>query len=182
LRGSAHAAPSTTQEVIIRNQRLLRRLPVLCAGALPLALLASSSQAAPICRTVRGHYAEHATSDGCTSPVGLCIAGQYDGAIRGPFAGQATTIVPTADSGTTGVLLFTSDSHIEARVNGRSGTLLIKNAGGFRTAGAGSIVDLQTIVGGTGELAGATGELRAHGVFSASNGGESYYEGTVCLG
>jgi hypothetical protein len=46
----------------------------------------------------------------------------------------------------------------------------------------GSIVDLQTIVGGTGQLAGATGELRAHGVFSTANGGESEHEGTVCLG
>lgn len=158
-----------------------RRVPVVLAGALPLVLVASSSHADAVCRSVRGHYTEHATSNGCTSPVGLCIAGQYEGAVRGPFAGQATSIVPTAGTGATAVLLFTSDSHIDATVHGRRGTLVIKNAGGFRAAGAGSIVDLQTIVGGTGDLAGATGELRAHGVFSAVTGGESDYEGVVCL-
>lgn len=161
--------------------RLFRRASVALAGVLPFALVASSSHAESVCRAVRGHYTEHATSDGCTSPVGLCIVAQYEGAIRGPAAGEATSIVPTADSGTTAVLLFTSDSHIDATVGGRRGTLLIKNAGAFRGAGAGSIVDLQTIVGGTGELAGATGELRAQGVFSAVSGGESDYEGLVCL-
>lgn len=165
----------------MRKIRSFRRASVVLAGVLPFALVAGSSHAESLCRSVRGHYREHATSDGCTSPVGLCIAGQYEGAIRGAFAGEATSIVPTADSGATAVLLFTSDSRIDATVHGRRGTLLIKNAGGFRGAGAGSIVDLQTIVGGTGELAGATGELRAQGVFSAVAGGESDYEGLVCL-
>jgi hypothetical protein len=41
----------------------------------------------------------------------------------------------------------------------------------------GSIVDLQTIVGGTGGLAGARGFVRASGTFSAATGGTSQYEG-----
>lgn len=161
--------------------RLLRRSLLLTAGALPLTLIASSSHADVLCRSVHGHYTEHAVGTGCTSPVGLCIAGDYAGSIRGPFAGQANTIVPTADTATTAVALFTSDSHIDATVRGRTGTLVIKNAGAFRGAGEGSIVDLQTIVGGTGQLAGASGDLRAQGVFSFATGGESDYEGMLCL-
>jgi hypothetical protein len=45
----------------------------------------------------------------------------------------------------------------------------------------GPIVDLQTIVGGTGDLTGATGALRTQGTFSLVNGGRSAYQGTVCL-
>jgi hypothetical protein len=77
--------------------------------------------------------------------------------------------------------MFTSDSTINATVTGRSGTLIIKNAGAFASANGGPIVDLQTIVGGTDQLAGATGALRAEGTFSAATGGRSRYEGILCL-
>ena len=97
------------------------------------------------------------------------------------FFGAATSITPTADTAATGVLLFTSDSTITARLGRRSGTLIIKNAGGFRTVGEGSIVDVQAIVGGTGDFAGASGDLRATGVFTQAAGGTSTYAGTVCL-
>jgi hypothetical protein len=147
-----------------------------------LALGASSSNAAIACRPVAGSYVEHAvTGPACLSPVGLCIAATYRGDVKGEATGVATSIIGTADTATTGVSLFTSNSSIEATVAGRRGTLLIKNAGGFGTSGDGPIVDLQTIVGGTGRLAGATGALRAQGTFSFAAGGRSEYEGTVCL-
>jgi hypothetical protein len=143
-------------------------------------LAASTSNAAQACRTLKGRYSEHAVADGCTSPVGLCIAGDYSGAIKGTFAGQATSVTPTADSPTTGVLLFTSDSTITARTGGRSGTLIVKNAGAFQSDGTGSIVDLQTIVGGTGDFAGASGNIRAEGTF-VNGQGESAYTATLCV-
>jgi hypothetical protein len=156
--------------------------PALGLGAASLALLVGSaapSQAASGCRDVRGFYVEHATSENCTSPVGLCIAGTYSGQIRGHFHGTATSITTTADTPTTGVAMFTSDSTIDATVSGMSGTLVIKNAGAF--ASSGPIVDLQTIVAGTGNLAGASGALRAQGTFSTASGGRSDYHGTLCL-
>jgi hypothetical protein len=164
------------------TSRFMRRGVMFAASALPLALVASSSHAASLCRDVEGHYIEHdASGSGCSSPVGLCIAGEYFGDVKGSFFGAATTISPTADTPNTAVLSFTSASTITARVAHRSGTLIIRNAGVFRTAGTGSIVDLQTIVGGTGGLAGASGDLRASGVFSLATGGRSSYTGTVCL-
>src|SRR5689334_4377324 len=131
--------------------------PALGLGAASVALLVGSaapSQAASGCREVRGSYVEHATAENCTSPFGLCIAGTYAGQIRGEFRGSATSITTTADTATTGVAAYTSDSMIDATVGGRSGTLLIKNAGAFSPSGP--IVDLQTVVGGTGGLAGAS--------------------------
>lgn len=153
------------------------------AGTAALAavlLLTSAAQADTLCRNVSGRYQERdASGPACTSPVGLCIAGEYRGDVMGPFSGEATSLVPTADTPTTGVVLFTSDSRIDARIGGRSGTLVIRNAGAFATIAEGSIVDVAAIVGGTDDFAGATGAIRATGTFTAG-AGTSSYEGTVC--
>ncbi|HET9648895.1 MAG TPA: DUF3224 domain-containing protein [Microlunatus sp.] len=165
------------------RSRNLRRA-ALAGGGTALALVlatASPSAASSLCQQVRGSYTEHAVSGNCQSPVGLCIIGTYTGQIRGEFRGQATTISTTADTPTTGVATFTSDSTITATIGQQSGTLIIKNAGAFAASNGGPIVDLQTIVGGTGDLAGASGALRATGTFQASSGGHSDYEGTVCI-
>jgi hypothetical protein len=164
------------------SPRVTRQVVAASAALVSVLLFASASQADGSCRSVEGNYREHdASGPGCSSPVGLCIAGEYTGDIKGTFAGQATSIVPTGDTPTTGVILFTSDSVIEARIGRRSGTLVIKNSGAFRTIADGSIVDLQTIVSGTGDFVGATGALRAEGTFTTAAGGESRYRGSVCV-
>lgn len=146
-----------------------------------LALSAGQSAAGGRCLEVRGSYVEHAVSGpDCASPVGLCIAGTYRGDIDATFAGAASSIVTTADTPATSVSLFTSDSTITGRVGQWRGTLIVKNAGSFAAGGDGSIVDLQTIVGGTGQLSGATGAIRASGTFTVAGGGRSQYAGTVC--
>ena len=164
----------------LRNRLLKQTAPfVLAATAL---VLTASSAYAQTCKTVTGHYVEYAVTENCASPAGLCIAGEYSGVIKGSFEGVATSIVPTADTPTTGAVLFTSDSVIHAQIKGKQGDLIIKNAGIFRTIGDGEILDLQVITGGTGELAGATGVLRASGNFSSATGnGESEYVGNICL-
>ena len=140
----------------------------------------AAANAGIACRSVEGSYDEHAVvGPDCASAVGLCIAGTYRGGIRGPFEGRAASISDTNDDA---VKAFTSDSTIAASVGGRRGTLIIKNAGAFTANPDGSIVDLQAIVGGTGELEGATGTLRASGTFSFADGGRSQWQGTICLG
>ena len=161
-----------------RNTRWAVALAALAAVLLP----AASAQATTGCRQVSGDYVERpVTGPDCASPVDLCIAATYRGDIRGEAQARATSIVPTADTPTTSVQVFTSDSTITAKVAGRSGTLIVKNAGAFSSTGDGPIVDLQTIIGGTGRLTGATGTLRAQGTFTFPDGGRSRYTGTVCL-
>lgn len=107
--------------------------------------------------------------------------------MKGDALGTATSLLTTIDTGTpddpgTGVLGFTSDTVAHVSVRGHRGDLIIKNAGVLQPAGHGDIVDLQTITGGTGELAGATGAIRASGTFSpATFSGSSDYEGQICL-
>jgi len=146
-----------------------------------LTLTAGQSSAGGRCFEVKGSYVEHAvTGPDCQSAAGLCFAGTYRGDIQGSFTGAASSILATADTPTTTVSLFTSDSKITGKVKQWRGTLAIKNAGSFAAAGDGSIVDLQTVVGGTGQLVGATGQIRASGTFSFADGGRSQYVGTVC--
>jgi len=146
-----------------------------------LTLSAGQSAAGERCTQVSGSYVEHAVSGpDCHSPVGLCIAGTYRGDIDATFTGAASSIVTTADTPTTAVALFTSDSTITGRIKGWRGSLTIKTAGSFAATGDGSIVDLQTIVGGTGQLSGATGFIRASGTFTVADGGRSQYVGTMC--
>jgi hypothetical protein len=177
---------SPEEEAAMSMSRSTHRVAVAAAAMLSVLLVlmgTASSHAEATCHSVDGTYREQdASGPGCTSPVGLCITGRYQGDITGPFAGQATALLPTADTPTTGVILFTSDSTIDARVGHRTGTLIIKNSGAFRTIADGSIVDLQTIVGGTGDFTGATGALRAEGTFTTADGGRSRYTGTICVG
>jgi hypothetical protein len=158
---------------------------VLVSGAAVVAALtltAGQSTAATGCIPVSGRYVEHAVGGPeCLSPVDLCIAGDYRGDISGSFAGSATALIATADTASTTVSAFTSNSTITGAVKRYRGALLVKNAGVFTSTPDGSIVDLQTIVGGTGRLAGATGFIRASGTFSFTDGGTSVYEGSVCL-
>lgn len=160
--------------------KLGSRVAAFALAALALLVGSSAAQAQPQCRRVHGHYEEHIVSGPeCTSTVGLCVAGTYKGRIHGTFFGAVNSLAPT-DVGE--VLLFTTDSTIHASFDGKEGDLIIKNAGAFQTAGTGHIVDLQYIVGGTGELSGASGVIRATGTFDSATGtGESDYEGEICV-
>lgn len=164
------------------QNRAARRAVGAALAAMAFVLPAANVQAQSSCQPVVGHYVEHAVQENCSPPGALCIAGEYNGVIKGAFEGYTTSLAPTADEPPTGVYLFTSNSVIHARVGGKEGDLMIKNAGAFLTLGSGDIVDMQIITGGTGELAGATGVLRASGTFDLMAGiGESEYIGSICL-
>lgn len=135
------------------------------------------------CKRVEGHLEETLVlPPDCTSPVGLCTVAQLFGNLKGEARFTASAIIPTADTPTTSVVFVTGDTLVvDAKLEGKQGTLLIKDAAAFRTAGEGDLVDVQTIIAGTGDLAGATGTLRIRGNFTAATGGSSSFEGTICV-
>jgi hypothetical protein len=134
------------------------------------------------CKSVRGFLEEkQVAGPGCTSPVDLCTVAEMFGQLKGQANFTAAAIIPSTDTPTTGVVFVIGDTTVlKARLGGKRGTLLIKNAAAFRTVGDGDLSDTQVIVGGTGDFRGASGSLRISGTFVAGSGSSSF-EGTVCL-
>lgn len=163
---------------------MLRRMIRLAVTLASIASLGAgaASAGAEECKVVRGHFKETlVTGPACTSPVGLCTVAQMRGALQGAAHFTASAIIASADTPTTSVVFVIGDTVIEgAQVAGHGGTLIVKNAAAFRTTGAGDLADVQTIIGGTEDLAGATGSLRISGNFIETEGSATY-RGVICL-
>lgn len=150
-------------------------------AALPVALvvvllLTQATAAGSGCTSVKGKFTLIAV-DGpdCVSPVGICVSLAYKGGLKGSGFFTGSSITPSADTPTTGVVFANGDNVIT--VDG--GTLLTKDAITLKTTGAGEFAEVDVIVGGTGQWQGASGTLTGTGVF-ASGSGTGDYTGTVC--
>jgi hypothetical protein len=165
------------------SYKLVRRITPFFLAAMAVLLVTVSASAQAQCRRVRGFYEEHAADpSSCSSPIGLCIEGEFSGNIKGAFASTATSLQPSGDTPVTSVLWFTGDGVINAKIDSREGNIFFKSSGAFQTTGDGNIVDLQYITGGDGALTGISGVIRASGTFNPVTGmGESEYEGIVCV-
>jgi hypothetical protein len=163
--------------------KFARCLTPFLLAAFAVIVFSAAASANGQCRRVHGVYEEHAADpNSCQSPVDLCIEGEFFGNVKGNFASTATSFQPSVDTPTTSVVWFTGDGVIHAKIDSREGDILFKSSGAFQTTGDGNIVDLQYITGGTGELAGISGVIRASGTFNPATGiGESEFEGMVCL-
>lgn len=150
----------------------------LLAGALLvlISLLSMGGQAGAASGSVKGRFESQAvTGAGCTSPVGLCTAGTLTGGIKGTFEFTATSLIQSVDTPTTGVVLYTGDIAIHTK----DGDLSCKDAGAFRTTGAGEVSSVCTIIGGTDGLAGTSGVIQFVGTFTTAFGGAGDYRGTL---
>jgi len=148
------------------------------AGLLPVARAGVAAANAPKCKLVRGHAISHTVpASGCASPIALCAGGQLYGGIKGELSIVATSLTPTQDTPATGVFVFTADDVIRTK----TGDIYTKDAGVLNLApnSTGDDMSIATITGGTGDYAGATGNLRIYGTFSET-GGEFNYEGQIC--
>jgi len=151
----------------------------LAAIAVVITLMAATSWAiaAPACRKVSGKFTlQPVSGPTCTSPVGICATGVYQGGIKGDSQFTGTSLNLTVDTSTTGVVLLTGDNVIHTD----DGDLMTKDAIVLDTAGAGDFAELDTVIGGTGAWAGAAGHLSANGTFTSA-GGEGDYSGEICL-
>lgn len=160
----------------------MRSLTSLATAATCLALVASPVLAAPQCIAVKGHYDEFpVTGPDCLSPIGLCTVAVLSGEVKGDARYTATMLTPTPDTPATGVVIITGDTVVSnVKLQNRRGTINIKNAAAVRSTGAGDVVDLQVITGGTGDFTGATGALRVTGSLVGTEG-SSTFDGSVCL-
>jgi hypothetical protein len=151
-------------------------LAALAVTALAASLLAGGAAwADPVCQAIHGRVDLAASEPTCGSATGLCATGILHGTIHGNSEFVGTSAVPTVNTPATGVLVLTGDNTIHTS----DGDLFTKDSIVLDTAGDGEFAEVDTIVGGTGELAGATGYLVATGSF-ANGGGVGVYYGKLC--
>lgn len=149
----------------------------LAASALALTFLTASPAAAePSCRVIRGTVSLALSEGDCGSATGLCATGTLRGTLRGTSEFVGTSAVPNVDTAATAVITLTGDNVIHTA----EGDLFTKDAIVLATTGGGEFAEVDTIVGGTGDYAGATGRFVATGTFGAT-GGEGTLLGEVCM-
>jgi hypothetical protein len=138
---------------------------------------AGPAAASPNCHAIIGTVRLAASTSGpCSSPIALCATGELRGTLRGNSDFTGTSSLPTVDTAATSVVLLTGDNVIHTR----RGDLFTKDAIVLATAGDGDFAEVDTILGGTGALAGATGHLSAIGTFAAGVG-DGTYVGELCV-
>lgn len=153
------------------------RLAFLAVVAALALALSSGALAASGCKKVNGKLTlQPLPSTACDSPVDVCATGTFRGDLVGTISFTGTSFISTADSPTTGVFLLTGDNQITTS----HGTLMTKDAIVLRNGGMGDFAEVDTVIGGTGEWAGATGSINAVGIFDFASGGTGGYTGQVC--
>jgi hypothetical protein len=140
------------------------------------------AHAAERCYPVFGSQVETVLAGNpCNSPIGLCLQGTLRGTLNGTSNITAITFLPTVDAATTGNNAATADISFQGRLLGRQGGLTIKDTvilSGTSSDG----VALYTILGGSGQLTGATGNLRLIGTCDLAAGQcNNRFEGKICL-
>lgn len=162
----------------IKNQSSWVKGAIIAVFALAaLAMVSTGAMATSGCQKVNGKFTlQPVVGPECTSPVDLCATGTYKGGIKGNSEFTGSSLTPTTDTPTTGVVLLLGDNVIHTE----KGDLLTKDAIVLRTTGAGEFAEVDTIVGGTGAWSGASGVIQAIGTFT-NEGGEGEYRGEICI-
>ena len=152
------------------------RFGVLSLSALLAVVLVGSVMAASPCKKINGKLTLQALpSSTCSSAIDLCASATLSGDLVGVSSFTGTSQAGTADTPTTSVILLTGDNAIQTS----NGTLLTKDAIVLQTVGAGQFAEVDTVVGGDGAWAGATGTFTAQGTF-ANGIGQGDYIGEIC--
>ncbi|RIK42664.1 MAG: hypothetical protein DCC55_08060 [Chloroflexi bacterium] len=156
------------------RSKLIKPLTPFLLAALALLLGGASVSAQAICRPVYGHI-EGRAQEPPICGADFCSIGTFSGAIQGEYV-VATTL--NTDQPLPDVYFYTGATTATVQIGNRRGTLQIENTGVFRSGG--ELTELEAIVGGAGDLAGATGLLFVTGA-SGEETGQFRYEGMVCL-
>lgn len=165
---------------------LTRRIRALAVGGGALlvasALFGSrSADANQRCRPVRGYISVQLAPDGCQSPVGLCTAGKirHAGVLDGTTSYLALGLSPAA--GMPGVVAPNVLSYAgRLSVDTRHGTLQLVDTG-VLDQNQNVFTEYDTVAGGTGRFAGATGRLFVSGdITGGGTGFSGRISGRLC--
>ncbi len=149
-----------------------------------LLLLTACVVVSATCKPVVGHFEANIVPPGqghCPNdPGAFCTAGRVWGGIQGNYQFVMTAAIPSITiGGVPTILFFTGKSTIFLKSNDQ---LLGTDTGSIDLPpGQGGFASLITFNGGTGDMTGATGQIRLRGEFdaaSATTNGD--YLGTLC--
>ena len=160
------------------TRNTLAKLLVVAASVLLTLVLASGGVlAASQCKKVNGKLTlQSLPPNACATAVGVCAGGTFSGDLTATFMFAGSQFITSTDTPTTSVALLTGNNTITTA----TGILMTKDAIVLETSGNGDFAEVDTVTGGTGEWAGATGTIRANGLFTAANGGQGEYIGEIC--
>lgn len=151
--------------IFLKNSRTSNWVKVASVALLVVITLALVSQgvvAASACTKVNGKLTLNPDT-----------TGSYKGDLKGNSTFSQTSFAFTDKPDTA---LLTGDNLIHTD----DGDLMTQDAIVLRTTGAGEFAEIDTVVGGTGAWAGATGVIQATGKFTFASGGEGDYIGEIC--
>jgi len=160
-----------------------RRFQFVTAGVLLFSAGVTQVFANQTCKPVVGHFEALVVPPGqghCPpDPMSFCTAGRVWGGIQGNYQFVMTAAIPSGPTGIPTILFFTGRSTIFLR----SGDQLLGTDTGSidLPPGLGGFASLITFTGGTGEMSGATGQIRLRGEFNAAEATTNGdYIGTLC--
>jgi hypothetical protein len=152
------------------------QLSHLVAALLIAALFAPAATGDPVCRPINGHFEAAAVPPpDCQAP--LCTAGRVWGGLHGTYSFVLTNMLPT-DPTTPTIFFFTGRSTVDVK----GGDQVFGTDTGSIDVVAGGFASLVTFTGGTGDHAGATGQIRLRGTFDpAASATSGDYRGEICV-
>lgn len=155
----------------------IKRAMLVLGAITAITIISTQALAASACKKINGTFTlQPVSGSACPSSIGICASNTYRGDLKGTSMFVGSSLAPNVDTPATSVVLLTGDNTIQTK----GGTLLTKDAIVLATTGRGEFAEVDTVVGGTGEWAGATGRITATGTFDAANGGAGDYSGEIC--
>jgi hypothetical protein len=166
--------------------KITRAMTIVLTGAVLVVGTAGtrSASGAGSCVDVRGLYVANVTTNGCTSPIGLCATGSVTigmGANQvatttlialdlAPFAGMPAH-EPAANASYSGTITFTTT---------KGDVLTVRDLGVIDSNGS-TFTEIERPVGGTGIFANATGDFFISGTLSNNqNTFTGHLSGQLC--
>ncbi|HEX2054538.1 MAG TPA: hypothetical protein VHJ78_12540 [Actinomycetota bacterium] len=149
------------------------RRSLILAVVTALAVAATLVPVSARTREVKGEFRSSRVTP--CSPTPICTEGRATGDIEGRFTLTGTSLIPTAETPSTGVIAYTAQVQIQTR----EGSFTCTDTGVTKTTGEGAASSICVLTGGTGIFQGATGYIQFQSQLNARGNFVGTYQGRL---